>query len=110
MQVRLRPGTPKDAAACGLIDFEAFKTLASHHNFPWDFPSPEVAISVVTIFLLLEGRGSKEALCAAQAVGLRIPRECSSARSVERRSCGCAQVVVSTCAPPPSSVAHVARP
>jgi hypothetical protein len=63
------PARPKDAAACGLIDFEAFKTLASHHNFPWDFPSLEVAISVVTIFLLLEERGSKEALCAAQAKG-----------------------------------------
>src|SRR5712692_6974891 len=45
------PGTPKDAAACGLIDFEAFKTLAGHHNFPWDFPSPEVATTVVTMIL-----------------------------------------------------------
>jgi hypothetical protein len=44
MEVRLHPGTREDAATYDLIDFEAFKTLAGHHNFPWDFPSPEVAI------------------------------------------------------------------
>ena len=38
MNAKLRPGTREDAAACGMIDFEAFKSISSQHNFPWDFP------------------------------------------------------------------------
>jgi predicted N-acetyltransferase YhbS len=48
MNLTLRRGTREDAAACGVIDFEAFKSISSQHNFPWDFPSVEVAIAVVT--------------------------------------------------------------
>jgi len=51
MNVKLRPGTREDAAACGLIDFEAFKSVSSQHNFPWDFPSVEIATAVVTAML-----------------------------------------------------------
>jgi predicted N-acetyltransferase YhbS len=51
MNVKLRPGTGEDAAACGLIDFEAFKSVSSQHNFPWDFPSIEIATAVVTAML-----------------------------------------------------------
>jgi predicted N-acetyltransferase YhbS len=47
MNVKLRQGTREDAAACGLIDFEAFKSISSEHNFPWDFPSVEIATEVV---------------------------------------------------------------
>ena len=38
MNVILRAGTPADAAACGAICFEAFKSISSEHNFPWDLP------------------------------------------------------------------------
>jgi predicted N-acetyltransferase YhbS len=51
MDIKLRPGTPEDATACGVIDFEAFKAVSSQHNFPWDFPSPEIATTVVTMML-----------------------------------------------------------
>jgi predicted N-acetyltransferase YhbS len=51
MNLKLRPGTREDAAACGLIDFEAFKSISSQHNFPWDFPSVEVATAVTTALL-----------------------------------------------------------
>ncbi len=51
MKINLRRGTLEDAAACGLIDFEAFKSISSQHNFPWDFPSAEVATGVVTMML-----------------------------------------------------------
>ena len=51
MSLKLRPGTREDAAACGLIDFEAFKSISSQHNFPWDFPSVEIAIGFVTMLL-----------------------------------------------------------
>ncbi len=48
MNLTLRQGTREDAAACGIIDFEAFKSISSQHNFPWDFPSVEVAIAATT--------------------------------------------------------------
>src|SRR6266849_6682284 len=51
MNPKLRPGTREDAAACGMVDFEAFKSISSQHNFPWDFPSVEIATMVVTMLL-----------------------------------------------------------
>ncbi len=51
MNLRLRPGTREDAAACGVIDFEAFKSISSQHNFPWDFPSVEAATALTTALL-----------------------------------------------------------
>lgn len=51
VNLKLRPGTPEDAAACGVIDFEAFKSISSQHNFPWDFPSVEVATAVTMALL-----------------------------------------------------------
>ena len=47
----LRPGTPADAAPCGAICFEAFKSIASEHNFPWDFPSAEIATGMMKTLL-----------------------------------------------------------
>jgi predicted N-acetyltransferase YhbS len=55
MTVTLRPGRPGDAAACGLICFEAFKAISSEHNFPWDFPSAETATSLTSLLLSLPG-------------------------------------------------------
>src|SRR5438132_468399 len=51
MSIVLRPGRPPDAASCGLICFEAFKAINDEHKFPWDFPSAEVAIGVLTMLL-----------------------------------------------------------
>jgi predicted N-acetyltransferase YhbS len=47
MNVILRAGTPADAAACGSICFEAFKSISSEHGFPWDLPSAEVGIGLI---------------------------------------------------------------
>jgi predicted N-acetyltransferase YhbS len=55
MTILLRPGTPMDAAVCGPICFEAFKTIDDEHNFPWDFPSAEVATGLLTMMLLNPG-------------------------------------------------------
>src|SRR5258708_1227845 len=44
----MRRATPEDAAACGQICFEAFTSLNRAHNFPPDFPAPEVAIGVLS--------------------------------------------------------------
>jgi GNAT superfamily N-acetyltransferase len=51
MSILLRPGTPMDAAVCGPICFEAFKAIDDEHNFPWDFPSAEVATGLLTMML-----------------------------------------------------------
>ena len=51
----LRPGTPDDASACGVICFEAFKAIASEHNFPWDFPTVEIATGLVEKLLAHPG-------------------------------------------------------
>jgi predicted N-acetyltransferase YhbS len=55
MNVILRPGTPEDAAPCGAICFEAFKSIAAEHNFPWSFPSAEVAAGLMKTLLAQPG-------------------------------------------------------
>jgi predicted N-acetyltransferase YhbS len=51
MDMILRPGRLEDADACGMIVFEAFKSIASQHNFPLDIPSAEIGIGLVTRML-----------------------------------------------------------
>ena len=46
--VLIRRATPGDAELCGRICHEAFGRLADHHNFPRDFPSPEIPIHVLS--------------------------------------------------------------
>lgn len=55
MEVRLRPGTVDDAAECGRIAYEAFKSVCDQHNFPPDFPSVEIATGVVGTLLAHPG-------------------------------------------------------
>jgi len=55
MSIVLRQGVPTDAAACGAICFEAFKSIASEHNFPWDFPSAEIATGGIKMLLAHPG-------------------------------------------------------
>jgi predicted N-acetyltransferase YhbS len=51
MDMILRPGRLEHANACGMIVFEAFKSIASQHNFPLDIPSAEIGIGLVTRML-----------------------------------------------------------
>jgi predicted N-acetyltransferase YhbS len=53
--VSLRPARPEDAPACGRICYEAFKSISSQHNFPGDFPSPEVAVGLLSRLLVHPG-------------------------------------------------------
>jgi len=55
MDLKLRVGTREDASALGVIDFEAFKSISSEHNFPWDFRSIEIATAVVGAMLANPG-------------------------------------------------------
>lgn len=51
MSVTLRPASVPDVPELGRILYEAFETLAHHHNFPSDFPSPGVASEVVSMLI-----------------------------------------------------------
>lgn len=49
--LKLRPGKPADAEACGLICYEAFRAVCTGHGFPPDFPSPQVAAETMAMIL-----------------------------------------------------------
>lgn len=51
IDVIVRQGRPEDAAACGKIAFEAFKSISDEHNFPWDFPSAAIATELTELLL-----------------------------------------------------------
>jgi predicted N-acetyltransferase YhbS len=55
MNVTLRPGNAADAQRCGEICYNAFKAIAEQHNFPPDFPSPEVATGLLASLLAHPG-------------------------------------------------------
>jgi predicted N-acetyltransferase YhbS len=55
MAITIRPAAAADAAACGVILYRAFQTLAESHNFPPDFPSVEVATGVLSMLLANPG-------------------------------------------------------
>jgi predicted N-acetyltransferase YhbS len=47
MSLQLRPATPADAAGAGRICHDAFRAIAERHGFAPDFPSREVATSLL---------------------------------------------------------------
>ena len=55
MAVTLRPTRTPDAVELGGILYRAFATLAERHNFPRDFPSPEVGAEVVATLIAHPG-------------------------------------------------------
>ena len=69
MDVKLRPGTPGDAAACGRICFDAFAAVAAAHGAPCDFPSVEVATGLVSSLLAHPGIFAVVAEADGQVVG-----------------------------------------
>ena len=50
MTIQLRSMQQEDVELCGRICFEAFKGISDKHNFPWDFPTPELAIQLTEAF------------------------------------------------------------
>jgi predicted N-acetyltransferase YhbS len=51
MDLKLRRAVKADAAECGRICYEAFKSIADRHNFPPDFPSPDVASGLMDLLI-----------------------------------------------------------
>lgn len=47
MTVNLRTASSEDAGPCGDICYTAFAAFAESHNFPADFPSPEIATELL---------------------------------------------------------------
>lgn len=45
----IRRAAPADAKVCGRICFEAFATIADQHNFPRDFPAPEISTDILSM-------------------------------------------------------------
>ena len=50
-ELKLRSGRIEEAAELGRICFEAFGAISKAHNFPPDFPSPEVATGLISMML-----------------------------------------------------------
>jgi GNAT superfamily N-acetyltransferase len=51
MDIVLRTGKPSDAEPCGRICYDAFYAINTAHNFPHDFPNPEVSIGLLSMML-----------------------------------------------------------
>ncbi len=51
MNSALRRADPNDAPACGRICYDAFSAISDAHNFPRDFPSPEVAAGLLRMMI-----------------------------------------------------------
>lgn len=78
----LRPGTASDAAACGNICYEAFKAICTAHNFPPDFPTPEVARGLLSMLLAHRDFYSVVAESEGRIVGSNFLDERSSIAGV----------------------------
>jgi predicted N-acetyltransferase YhbS len=51
VNVQIRAMKQEDVETCGRICYEAFRSIAERHNFPPDFPSPEVAAGLLSQLL-----------------------------------------------------------
>ena len=49
--MRIRDADKADAQRCGHILYDAFKSVSDKHNFPPDFPSPEVAAGLASMLI-----------------------------------------------------------
>jgi predicted N-acetyltransferase YhbS len=54
MNILLRPGKLDDAAVCGSICYQAFKTIAEQHNFPPDLTDSQTSIGLLSQLLARE--------------------------------------------------------
>jgi predicted N-acetyltransferase YhbS len=53
--IAIRPVRPDDAEPLGRICHEAFAAIADEHNFPRDFPSPEIASGLIAMLIANPG-------------------------------------------------------
>jgi GNAT superfamily N-acetyltransferase len=53
--IMIRRAKPEDAPVCGRVCYEAFYKISTDHGFPPDFPSLDVAISVLSMMFSRPG-------------------------------------------------------
>jgi predicted N-acetyltransferase YhbS len=76
--ITIRVARPEDAAACGQICYDAFTAINTKHNFPVDFPAPEVPIGILSAMF-----ASSDFYCVvAEQNGRLIGSNCLDLRSV----------------------------
>jgi predicted N-acetyltransferase YhbS len=80
--VTLRRGNAEDAEACGQICHDAFADIGAQHNFPKEFPSPEVAAGLMSALLSHEGFYSVVAERDGRVVGSNFLDERASISGV----------------------------
>ncbi|MBI1813496.1 MAG: GNAT family N-acetyltransferase [Deltaproteobacteria bacterium] len=51
MNITLREARPEDVEVCGRICYEAFGKINAEHNFPPDFPTPEIASGMLAMMI-----------------------------------------------------------
>jgi GNAT superfamily N-acetyltransferase len=47
--ITIRRANPEDAPECGRVCFDAFYKISTNHGFPCHFPSPEVAVGLLSM-------------------------------------------------------------
>ena len=47
--ITIRRAKPEDAQVCGQVCFDAFYGISTNHGFPPDFPSPDVAVGLLSM-------------------------------------------------------------
>jgi acetyltransferase (GNAT) family protein len=53
--ITIRRAKPEDAPVCGRVFFEAFYRISTNHGFPPDFPSPDVAVGILSMMFSHRG-------------------------------------------------------
>jgi len=74
----IRRAKPEDAQVCGQVCFDAFYGISTNHGFPPDFPSPDVAVGLLSMIFSHPGF-----YCVvAESGGRRVGSNCLDERSV----------------------------
>jgi hypothetical protein len=47
--ITVRRARPEDAPVCGRVCYDAFYKISTNHGFPPDFPSPDVAVGLLSM-------------------------------------------------------------
>src|ERR1700736_6918900 len=75
--ITIRCAKPKDAQVCGRICFDAFYKISTNHGFPPDFPSPDVAVGLLSMMF-----SHPEFYCVvAESDGCTVGSNCLDERS-----------------------------
>jgi len=106
MDLKLRAGVPDDGETCGRICYEAFRVIATRHNFPPDFPSPTVAAGFLGALLAHPGFYSVVAEVDGRIVGSNFLDERSTIAGVGPITVDVRQLVRPTQTAPEPSQDH----